>query len=107
MRGNHIHLGRQDYSEPAPISSGERALVESCVLVKRPSSKFWHDVYRAGKFVGGVARYMSGQVYRPVGIEAGDYLLATNDWNRTDPQYASAILHLLRHELSADLLLAS
>ncbi len=55
MRGNHIHLGRQDYSEPAPISSGERALVESCVLVKRPSSKFWHDVYRAGKFVGGVA----------------------------------------------------
>lgn len=107
MRGNHIQWGRQDYTEPAPISARERALVESCFLVKCATSKFWHDVYYAGKLVGGVAIYMSGQVYRPIGIEAGEHLLAARDWNSSDPQFANAILNLLNHELNANLLLAA
>lgn len=96
MRGNHIHFGRQDYVEPSPICASERAVVESCVLVKRETSRFWHDVFHAGKFVGGVAMYMSGQVYRPIGIAAGEHMSAARDWNSSDPKYASAILHLLR-----------
>lgn len=107
MRGNFIHLGRQDYTEPDPISASDRALVESCVLVKRETSKFWHDVYYAGQLVGAVAMYMSGQVYRPLDFEPGEHLQAAQDWNRADPKYASAILSLLGDKRSANSLLAA
>ena len=98
MRGNHRMLGRNDYVEPLPLDGTERALVESCTVVKRDGSKFWCDVYRFGKLLGGVAIYMSGQVYKPIGVEPGEYLLAAMDWNSSDPKYASAILHMLRYD---------
>ncbi len=107
MRGNHRQLGRNDYVAPPPIEASERALVESCTVVKRDGSKFWCDVYRSGALLGGVAMYMSGQVYRPIGIEPGEYLLAAMDWNSSDPKYASAILHLLRYEPDADSAMAA
>ncbi len=105
MRGNFACLGRQDYVEPKPIAVSERAMVDSCKVVARVGSRFWSDVYCCGVLLGGVAIYMCGQVYRPNGIEAGEYLFAAKDWSRSDPTFASAILCLLRHELSADLLL--
>jgi hypothetical protein len=107
MRGNHNVLFRNDYSEPAPITADQRALVQACVLVKRNNSKFWHDVYYCGKLVGCVATYMSGQVYRPIGFQAGEHLFASNDWHPTDPALAGAVLRLLEHEVTREILLAA
>jgi hypothetical protein len=99
MRGNHICLGRQDYTEPDPISAADRAAVACCQIGCVEGKKTWYVVRRDGNLLGYVSTRMGGQVFRDP--ETDDWSFAANDWARTEPPHARAVLALIRHIDSA------
>lgn len=47
MRGNHVILGRQDYSEPPPLPPEALARIGMCAILPRSPDRVkplcWHD----------------------------------------------------------------
>ena len=94
MRGNHIHWGRMDYTEPSPLSSVDLASVAECDVALLEGTKTWHVVRRCGQVIGYVTTRCGGQSYRTSEMEC--WMPAASDWNRSDPAHAHAVLKLLR-----------
>ena len=87
MRGNHRILFRQDYVEPAPLSSADLARLSLCCVSPRHPERtkplHHHVVQLDGVLLGYVATRCGGQVFK------------LSDWSRNDPPHAHAILKLL------------
>lgn len=94
MRGNHLHLGRQDYVEPPPLSALERTVVASVTISRVTGKKTWHAVHRCERLLGFVSTRMHGQYFRTPHMRS--WRLAQDDWHCADPPHARAILALLR-----------
>lgn len=96
MRGNHRVWGRQDYTEPPPISPSDRARVAECDVVRVEGMNTWHSVHRNGQLIGYVATRFAGQIFRTVEME--DWMYAIGDWNRSDPPHAHAVLAVIESQ---------
>jgi hypothetical protein len=93
MRGHHRLIGRCDYTEPAPLTEGQRRRVASVQVAPTPGKKTWNSVTGDGVLFGYVSTRFYGPVFRTP--EMGDWRGAASDWNRTDPPHGAAILKLL------------
>ncbi|MNF24405.1 hypothetical protein D3C85_179300 [compost metagenome] len=97
MRGNHRILFRQDYVEPAPLSSEDLARLSLCCVSPRHPERtkplHHHVVQLDGVLLGYVATRCGGQVFKL--SEAEEWIHAVSDWSRNDPPHAHAILKLL------------
>lgn len=88
-----MHLGRQDYTEPALICADHLALIRNCVVTVTANKTTWNDVQIDGKLIGYVTSRTGGQMFRTP--DMGDWIFAANDWNRADPPFAHALLALI------------
>ncbi|MDU4254525.1 hypothetical protein [Pseudomonas sp.] len=98
MRGNHLHLGRQDYTEPAALGAATVAEVERCVVTTTHGKKTWRDVHLDGVLLGRVRTGSGGQWYRLPDDEEWRY--CAGDWNHADPEHGHAIAALLKNSIS-------
>lgn len=96
MRGNHRVWGRQDYTEPAPLTPPARQLVGRVQLRIREGFKTWYEVVLDGEVIGYVTTRMCGQLWRTHDMD--DWQFAASDWNRADPPHSLAIIALLQHQ---------
>lgn len=99
MRGNPRFWGRQDYVEPAPLSSHAVARIHACAVrprwPDRPQMHRWHEVLDQGQLLGYVTTRLGGQYYRTPKMD--EWFWVADDWNRGDPVHGKAILQLLDH----------
>lgn len=97
MRGNHRYIGRQDYTEPDPLSSDDLARIALCSVTPRHPGMtkplHHHVVLLDGVKLGYVATRLGGQVFK--NAENEEWMYAASDWNQADPLHAKAILRLL------------
>lgn len=94
MRGNHRVWGRQDYTEPAPLTPPARQLVGRVQLRIREGFKTWREVVLDGEVIGYVTTRLCGQLWRT--CDMANWQFAASDWNRADPPHSLAILALLQ-----------
>lgn len=97
MRGNHLFIGRQDYTEPEPLSSEDLVRIAQCSVTPRYPDRtkplHHHVVQLNGLLLGYVATRLGGQVFKTA--EAEEWNHAASDWNQAEPPHAQAILRLL------------
>lgn len=97
MRGNHVILGRQDYTEPPPLPPEALARIGMCAILPRSPDRVkplcWHDVFVGDTRIGMVATRIAGQCCWLPGED--DSFVVARDWSRADPLHAHAVLHLL------------
>jgi len=93
MRGNHVHLGRQDYVEPEAMSDVDRRAVAAIEVLPVAGKKTWFAAHRDGELLGFVTTRIGGQYMRQP--SDADWCLAAIDWNRSDPRHGHALMALI------------
>lgn len=97
MRGTHLMLGRQDFTEPEQLSQATRRGLAAVVVTPRSPDRTkphnWHAVTLHGQLIGFVTTRLGGQLFRRT--EDTDWRLAAHVWHSADCDHAHAILALL------------
>lgn len=95
MRGNHRLWGRDDYTEPLPMSPEDIDKVNAVnVAPKGDGYKTWFSVFKENKLIGYVTTRCGGQAFRTPNMDSWTWAAST--WNNSDPKHGRAILALLR-----------
>ncbi|EWS66472.1 hypothetical protein Y695_00242 [Hydrogenophaga sp. T4] len=86
-------IGRQDYTEPVPMSAAECSRVATVTVSQHPELKTWFEVFREGTLIGFVASRMYGLEWRT--LDGQCWVPTRCPGSRRDPRFGRAILSLL------------
>ena len=87
-------LGRQDYTEPEPMSDSEIDAYNACEIKKVEGKKTIYSVNRGGELFGYVTTRLGGQMYK-LDLDGG-WSPTIGDWNKADPVHGRAVLELIK-----------
>ena len=86
--------GRDDYTEPIPMSPNDVNKINALRVVPTDGYKTWFSVFRESKLIGYVTTRHGGQAFRTQHMDSWDWVASA--WNSSDPKHGHAILALLR-----------
>lgn len=105
MRGDHLILGRNDYTAPLPLTAEQLTRVKACEVKPRSTDRIKpfhkHAVILDGVEIGMVATRMAGQYAWPPGAADNEGWILQTDWRPDEPPHARAVLCLLDNSRAA------
>lgn len=94
MRGNPRFYGRNDCTEPAPMTLSEWLAVDAVSVALKPGAKTVFSVFQDDQEIGFVTTRLAGQYFKM--RDTDGWLFVANEWNQNDPAHGRAILALIQ-----------
>jgi len=93
MRGNHILLGRNDFTDPEPMALSDIERISKYIIRLSPGYKTWYEVLDQNEIIGFVSLRVGHQYFRLP--DANEWIYVIDRFSHLDPFCGRAVLALL------------